>query len=109
MKQWIERISSLQPAVVRGVIVSTVTLLAIVGVVVSPQLPDALIGFIGSVSALAAAVWIKPSVTPNVKVLAYVPDPEEPRVVAAGEATTTAGSAAILDAVRTVGRHAAPE
>lgn len=109
MKQGLARIATLQPAVYRGVIISFVALLASLGVIVSPQLSDSLIAVIGSLSTLIAAVWIRSGVTPNAKVLAYTPDPESPRVVAAGEAVTTAGDAAILDAVRTVGRHAAPE
>lgn len=109
MKQFLERLVTLQPAVLRGAIVSIVTLLTAVGVFVSPEIPDAIMGVVGTVSALVAALWIRSAVTPNAKVLAYVPDPERPRVIEPGEATTTATSGAILEAVRAVGRHAAPE
>lgn len=109
MKQFLERFASLQPAVFRGVIVAVVALLASVGILVSPELADALVGLVGSLSALTAAFWIRPAVTPNSKVLAYTPDPEHPRVIASGEGTTTAPDGVILDAVRYDPKHDAPE
>jgi predicted PurR-regulated permease PerM len=109
MKQWLERFITLQPAAFRSLVVTFVALLASLGIFVSPQISDNFIAFVGALSTLIAGLWIRNGVTPNSKVLAYVPDPDRPRVIAPGEATTTARDSAILDAVATVGRHAATE
>ncbi len=103
MKQKLLRIASLQPAIFRGVIVSAFTLLASVGVVISPAIPDATLGFIGSLSALIAALWIHPAVTPNDKVVSYLPAPDtHPGIVMSGAAVPTASDATILYAARHV-------
>jgi hypothetical protein len=96
------RLTKLDPAVFRGLIVSVVALLASVGVAISPGVPDALIAFIVVVVPLAQALWTRPAVTPNARVSVYLPDPvNEPQVVEAGEAVTTASDSAIIEAATT--------
>jgi len=96
------RLTKLDPAVFRGLIVSVVALLASVGVAISPGVPDALIAFIVVVVPLAQALWTRPAVTPNARVSVYLPDPiNEPEVVEAGEAVTTASDSAIIEAATT--------
>lgn len=98
------RLVHLEPVVLRGIIVSLVLLLASVGIVVSPQIPDQLVVFLASVGALYQALWTRPAVTANAKVVVAAPDPvDRPNVVAAGEATTTAHNTAIVDAARRAG------
>lgn len=97
------RFTNLQPAVYKGVVVGLVGLLAALGVVISPDIPDQVILFTTALMAMIQALWTKESVTPNAKVLAYLDDPSRPRSITAGEATTTASDAAIIDAVRTEG------
>ena len=93
------RLTKLDPAIYRGLIIAAVALLASVGVIISPGVPDALIGFIWAVSALVQAVWTRQAVTANAKVAVLVPDPvNNPQIVVAGEAITTAPNAAIISA-----------
>lgn len=85
------RLSKLDPAVFRGIIVGIVTILADVGVVIAPGIPDALVGVITAVAVISQALWTRNGVTPNAKVAVMVPDPyNEPHIVAPGEAVTTA-------------------
>lgn len=93
------RLTKLDPAVFRGLIVAIVALLASVGVAISPGVPDALIGFIWAVSALVQAAWTRQAVTANAKVAVVVPDPvNNPQIIEAGEAIATAPPAAIVEA-----------
>ena len=100
------RLVHLEPVVLRGVIVSLLMLLASLGIIISPQLPDELIAFLAAVAALYQALWTRSAVTPNAKVVVAAPDPvNRPNVITAGEATTTAHAAAILDAAHTAPRR----
>lgn len=102
----LKRFASLNPALFRGLIVSVISLLALLGVAVTPGLPDALMAVISSLSALIAAVWIRPGVTPNDKVVVYMPDPEGlPATVRPGAAVPQTSDARII----TAARHAAPD
>lgn len=93
------RLVQLDPALLRGLVMATVFLLGTLGVVVTPELPDALVGWIAVVLAIVQALWTRGAVTPNKKVLVYVPDPiEKPNAVEAGEAVTLASTVAILEA-----------
>jgi hypothetical protein len=95
------RLTKLDPAVYRGLIVSGVALLASIGVAISPGVPDALIAFIVVVVPLVQALWTRPAVTANARVAVYVPDPvSNPQIVEAGEATTTATNAQIIEAAK---------
>lgn len=89
---WWERLLTLNPTLVRGAVVSGV---ALVGTVLNKQFVDGtaetvISAFLG-LSALLAAVLIKPKVTPNVKVLVRDDTPldAQPTIVA-GEATVPA-------------------
>jgi hypothetical protein len=95
------RVTKLEPAVWRGLIVAIVALLGSIGVAISPGLPDALIGFIVVAVPLVQALWTRPAVTANARVSVYVPDPvNNPQIVEAGEATTTASNAEIVVAAK---------
>lgn len=101
------RITHLEPAIFKGLILALVGILASFGVHVSEAVPDSLIGFIIAALALIQAVWVRRSVTPNAKVVSYVGS--DGHTLRAGEATTTAGDAAVIAAARTGGRHRAEE
>lgn len=101
------RITHLEPAIFKGLILSLVGILAAFGVHVSDAVPDGLIGFIIAGLAFAQALWTRRSVTPNAKVVAYVDN--DGTTLRAGEATTSADAGTILAAARTGGRHRAEE
>lgn len=103
MKDALWRLVHLEPALFRGLIMAIVLLLSSIGIVVSPDIPNSLIGFLATVLAIIQAVWTRPSVTANARVAVLVPDPiNAPEIVAAGEAVTTADDGAIITAA-TVG------
>jgi len=97
------RLVHLNPALFRGLIMAVVLLLAAVGVKVSPAIPDATIGFLAALFALIQALWTAPAVTPNEKVVVYVPDPvKAPDEVAPGQADAgLATNSEIIKAART--------
>jgi hypothetical protein len=98
------RVVHLEPALLRGAVVAVVALLGALGILVSPQLPDVLIGAWAALAAVLQAVWTRPAVTANARVVVWAPDPfESPQTVVAGEATTTASSTVIIDAARSPG------
>lgn len=72
-----QRILVLNPALVRGLLVSLAAILATVlgHTVISDDLITAIIDGFVAVSALVGAVWTRGAVTPNDKVVAYKPDP----------------------------------
>lgn len=99
------RLVHLNPALFRGLIMATVLLLVAVGVKISPDLPDILIGWVAAVLAIVQALWTVPSVTPNEKVVVYVPDPvKQPDEVASGDANAgLATNQEIIEAARSGG------
>lgn len=98
------RLVHLDPAVYRGIIMAVVLLLVSVGIAVSDNIPNAVIGVVAAVFALVQAMWTKNAVVPNDKVVSYLPDPvNAPGVVYAGAAVTTASDDAVLDAARMAG------
>lgn len=102
------RLTHLEPAIFKGVILAVVGILAAFGVHVSEAIPDSLIGFLIAALALVQAAWVRKSVTPNAKVVAYTEDPQTPGSrIRPGEAVTAADDATILVAARTPGRHRA--
>lgn len=95
------RLVHLDPALFRGLVMAVVALLASVGIAVTPALPDALIAVVAIVFAIVQALWTKPAVTPNEKVVVYVPDPvKKPDELAPGEATVLASDREIIKAAR---------
>jgi hypothetical protein len=95
------RIIHLDPALWRGAVVAVVALLGAIGILVTPALPDALLGALVAVAAVAQALWTRPAVTANARVVVEAPEPiRSPGTVVAGEAVTRASDTAIIDAAR---------
>lgn len=93
------RVVHLEPALLRGVVMAVVALLAGFGIVVSPDVPDATVLVLVAVLALVQAVWTRPAVTANARVVVEAPEPvRQPDAVVAGEAVTRASNADILGA-----------
>jgi len=104
VKDALWRLVHLEPALFRGIILAVVGLLGTLGIVIAPQVPDSLLGFLIAVLALVQAIWTRQAVTPNAKVAVSVPDPvNAPQTVAAGDAVTTATSRDIVSAARSSG------
>ena len=97
------RFANLNPAIYKGLIVAVFAVLASVGIAVSPDIPDQLIGLIVAITAMLQALWTRESVTPNAKVVSYLDDPSKPKAILPGEAVTTATDAAIIIAARDSG------
>ena len=84
------RLSHLDPAVYRGIVVSIVCVLAAFGLIVSDQSAGAIVAVVSAIAAIVQAVWTRKAVTPNQKVLAYKPDPvDSPALIAAGAAVSS--------------------
>lgn len=95
------RLTKLDPALFRGLVIAAVAILASIGVAINPALPDALVGLIWALSAVVQALWTRPAVTANARVAVSVPDPiNNPHIVAPGEAVTTASDSAIINAAK---------
>jgi hypothetical protein len=84
----IKRFFQLQPALVRGAIVAASGLIALVlgHTVIDTGGVDVILNAYTAISALVGALWIRPAVTPHVKVVAYKPDPFQSTEVATGPA-----------------------
>lgn len=81
------RLITMEPALVRIVILAIIGALASFGITVSDELPDNLITLVLALLALAQWLWVRTAVTSNKKVVVYQPDPiESPEVVLPGEA-----------------------
>lgn len=93
------RILHLEPAMWRGVVVAVLALLASFGVYVAPGLSDNLVLLIVAVATIAQAIWTRPAVTANAKVVVWAPEPvTQPAHVQPGEAVTQASDRKIIDA-----------
>jgi hypothetical protein len=93
MPEWMQRLMKLEPAVWRGLIAAIIALLGSVGILVSPDIPDLILGVWNPLTLILSTLWIRPAVTPNAKVAVYMPDPEaRPTVVRSGEADASAAS-----------------
>lgn len=97
------KLTHLDPAVYKGLVVAVIGLLAAFGVAIAPDIPDQVIGLVVALMAIVQAIWTRRDVTPNAKVVAYLPDPFKPAAIAPGEATTTASDNKILDAAKSAG------
>lgn len=86
---WLTRVAKLDPALLRGAVVSVLALVtAVVGneVVTNEQVESGL-DLVVALSAIVAAFLIKPAVTPNAKVIVFKPEPfEEPSEFESGPA-----------------------
>lgn len=88
----------MQPALWHGLVVAVFALLASLGVVVSPEIPDQLVGVIVAVAALVQALWTKSTVVPEEKVVAYVEKPWSGQQIKAGKAVPSpATSQAVVE------------
>lgn len=97
------RLTHLEPAVYKSLVVAVVGLLAALGVAIAPGVPNEVIGLVIAAMAVVQGLWTRQGVTPNSKVVVYLPDPSEPHAVEAGEAVTTADDSTILDAAKSAG------
>lgn len=92
-KNWFQKLLALDPLVVRGFITTLVGLVGAFGITVTEGTSQAIIGFTLALLGLLTAIWGRPAVTPNAKVLAFQPRPiDAPQIVEAGEAAIVAGS-----------------
>lgn len=89
---WWEKLVKLDPALVRAFIVTVFALIAVTfNITVLDGTVENVINFVLALSSIIAAVWIRPAVTPNAKVLAYDDTPLSPQpTIKAGEATVPA-------------------
>jgi len=95
------RLIHLDPVLFRAAVVAVVVLLGTLGILVDPSIPDALVTAWVALAAIVQTVWTRPAVTANARVVVEAPNPvSDPHVVVAGEATTRASDAAIIDAAR---------
>lgn len=84
------KLTHLDPAVYRGIVVSVVGLLATFGLILSDQNSGAIVAVVSAIAALVQAIWTRGAVTPNQKVVVYKPNPVgEPTVVVAGQAVSS--------------------
>lgn len=96
------RLVHLEPAVLRGAITGLVGLAGALGILLSPDLPDTILGVWVPLAAIVQALATRPAVTANARVVVETPDPiNNPGTVVAGEAVTTATNKQILDAAAT--------
>lgn len=104
-----QRISQLNPAVLRGILVG---LFGVVTLVTGKAIDDSVIDTVCNVILLIlpviAGIFIRRAVTPNAKVIAFQPNPiDEPHVIEAGEATILPGQdEALIDAAHSVPKAA---
>lgn len=86
---WLERLVKLDPALVRGIIVSFFGLLALaLGQQFGTEQVETVVSFVVGLFALVAAVFIRPAVTPNAKVIVMDDTPlSDKPTIQPGEAT----------------------
>lgn len=84
------RLVHLDPAILRGAVMSVIALVATFGLIVGDAKQAAIITAIGSILALVQALWTRKAVTPNAKVVVYKPDPiKAPDLVVPGPAVSS--------------------
>lgn len=93
-RNWFQRLSDLDPAVLRGFLVALAAVLFQVfnKTVITDDDVNSAVDFFTAAMAIIAGFLIRPAVTPNAKVVAYLPDPAVPSEVAPGEAVPVGGS-----------------
>jgi len=98
---FLERLTALNPAVVRSIIVAVVAVIVLItGKAIDDSTVDIVANVILLLLPIVAGLFIRKAVTPNAKVIALKPDPVgAPNVIEAGEATVTPEQAAqVVDA-----------
>lgn len=85
---WLKRIAKLEPAVLRGAVVSVAAVLALLGFEWATEANAITVStMIVTVLPLLTGVLVRPSVTPNALVGAETTDADEPAGYEAGEAS----------------------
>lgn len=90
---WLKKFANMNPVLLRGLAVSVLAALAGVGINVSTNLQDAIPGYVVAFAALVQAIITHPAVTPNKKVVTYLPDPTQPAMALDGAAAPIAEAA----------------
>lgn len=80
------KLAHLEPAVYRGIVVAVFGLLASLGVVISPDIPDQVVIVIMALLPLIQGLWTRAGVVAEDKVVAYVEDPTSGTGLKAGPA-----------------------
>ena len=81
---------ALDPLLVRGFVMAVIGLLTVTGLVVTEGNQEAILGFVMALLTILTALWGRPAVTPNIKVLAFKPDPiDHPYLIESGNATAS--------------------
>lgn len=65
------RFVTLNPALVRGLIMAVFAFIASIGIIVSDSVPDNLIGLVLALSAIIQALWTRQAVVPEAKVVVW--------------------------------------
>lgn len=94
--QQLKQLFQLQPAVVRGLLVAVTGVIAqVLGkTVIDNDSIEVILNAYTALSALVGAFWIRPSVTPHLKVVSFKPDPfASPTVMSGPAAGIDAGDA----------------
>lgn len=96
------KLFALQPAVVRGFIVTVIGLIAAsTGAVIDDKTTTLIITFVMSLLGIGAALFIKPAVTPNAKVVVADDTPlDTVSTLKSGPAVSNASDADILAAAK---------
>ena len=106
---WWWKLVHLEPALIRMMGTATAGMLAAFGILVSDARLSAILGFVMVLLMVIQWAVTRGAVTANARVVVAIPDPvNAPGKVVAGEATTTASSAAILKAAQEVPRGDLP-
>lgn len=84
------KLVNLDPALVRGAVMSFGALAAAVGFMISDQKLGTFLGFLFSLMLIGQALWTKSAVIPKAKVVVYKPDPvNRPLELEPGPAVST--------------------
>lgn len=92
-KNWFQKISELEPALLRALLVALAAVLAQVlnHTVIDDDDVNNWVDFFSAAAAILSGFLIRPAVIPSAKVISYLPDPAHPEVVAAGGASVSSG------------------
>lgn len=96
---WIKRMLELNPVLIRGVLVSVASLLAVVvgNTVISDDLIQGILGSFIAITALITALWSRGKVIAENKVVAWIPNPlNSSSPVSPGPATVPEGQESAL-------------
>ncbi len=91
-QNWFQKVLNLEPALLRALLVALAAVLAQVlnHTVISDDDVNSWVDFFTAAAAILAGFFIRPSVTPNNKVLSYLPNPADSDTVLPGEGAKAA-------------------